>query len=104
MPDDLPRSSQQNRLFHRLCQDLADQVEWAGAKIDKEEWKRLVLAAHYGQRVVPNPFGGGFIVMNNKRSRDLARTGDDGMPDLIEQMLSFGNERGVKWSDEREGE
>jgi hypothetical protein len=83
-----------------MCEDLSEQVEWAGAKIDKEEWKRLILAAHYGQKVVPNPFGPGFVIMNNKRSRDLAKTGDEGISDLITQMEAFGAEKGVVWSGE----
>ena len=101
LQDDSPRTSQQNRRFHAMCQDLANQIPMFGDVVmDKEAWKRLVLGAHYGQKVVPNPFGNGVVVLNIVRSRDLSKSGDDGMSDLITQLIAFGNERGVKWSDE----
>jgi hypothetical protein len=79
-----------------MVKDIADQVEWAGEKMDEHEWKLLLLAAAYGQKIIPNPFGGSFIVKNNRRSSGLYKPE---MADLITQMLAFGNERGVAWSD-----
>lgn len=64
-----------------------------------EDWKRLFLGAAYGQRIVPNPFGGAFVVLNNQRSSWLEKSGEVSMSNLITQMLAFGNERGVNWSD-----
>jgi hypothetical protein len=90
------RSIDQNKKFHAMVKDISDQVEWAGEKMDPEDWKRLILAAAYGQKCVPNPFGGSFVVINTKRSRDLPMPS---MADLITQMLAFGNERGVEWTD-----
>lgn len=93
------RSSGQNRRFHAMCRDLSNQVKWAGAFMDAEDWKRLLLAAHYGQRMVPNPLHPTkpFVVVNTKRSRELER-GD--MADLLSEMQVFGDERGVKWGAE----
>ena len=90
------RSSAENRKFHAMCKDFEKQCEWAGGNMGAEDWKRLFLAAHFGQRVVPNPFGGSFVVMNNKRSSELSVSK---MAELISQMTAFGNERGVQWSD-----
>lgn len=90
------RSHDQNKKFHALIRDIANQVEWAGERMDEEDWKRLLIAAAYGQKVVPNPFGGQFVVVNTKRSRELPMPT---MAELITQILAFGNERGVRWTD-----
>jgi hypothetical protein len=67
------RGAWHNRKFHAMCRELARQVKWAGALMDEEDWKRMLLAAHYGQRMVPNPLHPTkpFIVVNWKRSREL---------------------------------
>lgn len=65
------RTLEQNKRFHAMVRDIAQQVEWAGEKMDEEDWKRLLLASAYGQKVVPNPFGGNFVVVNIKRSSEL---------------------------------
>jgi len=90
------KSTEQCRKFHAMVRDIAEQVEWAGEKMDEEDWKRLILAGAYGQKVVPNPFRQGFVVMNSERvwSMKMPR-----MADLITMMLAFGNERGVQWTD-----
>lgn len=90
------RNHEQNKRFHAMVADIAEQVEWAGDRMDAAEWKLLLLAAAYGQKIVPNPFGGTFIVKNNRRSSGLYKPE---MADLITQMMAFGNERGVQWSD-----
>lgn len=39
------RSDAQNRLLHGLLQQIADRLQWAGARRDVETWKRLLTAA-----------------------------------------------------------
>lgn len=39
------RSLSQNDLLHAMVDEIADVVEWAGKKRDKETWKRLLVAA-----------------------------------------------------------
>ena len=39
------RSDAQNRMLHSMLGDIADQVEWAGAKRDIDTWKRLLTAS-----------------------------------------------------------
>lgn len=92
------RTLDQNRKFHAMVDDIARQVEWAGEKMDAEDWKRLLLAAKYGQRTVPNPINGiGFVVVNSRRSRALTI---EEMSDFLMEIEVFGNERGVKWGAE----
>lgn len=97
--DDEIRTSPQNRRFHAMVRDIADQVQWAGALMDAEDWKRLFLAAAHGQKTVPNPLDpqATFLVVNSRRSRGLVVPE---MADLITQIMAFGNEQGVQWSDE----
>ena len=96
MRDEERNTWEQKKRFHAMVRDIAQQVEWAGEMLDEEDWKRLILAGAYGQKVVPNPFRQGFIVMNNERVTTMRLPR---MTDLITQMLAFGNERGVKWTD-----
>jgi hypothetical protein len=95
MSDEL-RSHAQNRRFHAMVRDIAEQVQWAGDFMDAEDWKRLFLAAAYEQKVVPNPLDphGKFIVVNRRRSSGLVKPE---MADLITQIEVFGTERGVRW-------
>lgn len=94
------RSAEQNRKFHAMVRDIARQVKWAGEMMDEGDWKRLLLAARYGQAVVPNPLDPqrGFIVRNNRRSRGLTVPE---MADFITEIQVFGDEHGVAWSDLR---
>ena len=79
-----------------MVRDIARQVQWAGALMDEETWKRVLLAAHYGQRIVPNPFTGiGMIVVNNKWSRYLTV---EEMTDFLGEIEAFGASQGVDWS------
>ncbi len=90
------RSHDQNKRFHAMIRDIADQVEWAGEKMDVHEWKLLILAGAYGQKVVPNPIGDGFLIKNNRRSSGLYIPE---MADLITQLMAFGDSKGVMWRD-----
>jgi hypothetical protein len=94
--NDDPRSEEQSRKFHAMLLDISKQVKWAGLHLDKEEWKKLVIGAAYGQLVVPNPFGVGVVVLNKLRSRDMPKPK---MNDLINELMAFGDENGVKWTD-----
>ena len=91
------RSWEQVKKFHAMCRDVARSIPvWCEMPMNDEDWKRAFLAGAFGQKIAPNPIGEGFIVMNNKRIRSSEK------PDLsqiIEQIMAFGNERGVVWSD-----
>jgi len=89
-------SWEQKKRFHAMIRDISKQVEWAGEMMDEHEWKLLILAGAYGQDVVPNPLGEGFIVRNKCRVRSLPKPD---MSELIEQLFAFGADKGVEWSD-----
>ena len=90
-------SWEQKKRFHAMVRDIARSFPtWMEIPMDEEDWKRLILAGAYGQKVVPSPFGNGFVVMNVERVKGMLLPK---MTDLITQMLAFGNERGVKWTD-----
>lgn len=91
-----PRTPDHNARFHRMCRDVANQMQWAGRTWDEEDWKRLFLGAKFGQPVVPSPFGHNVCVMNAKRSRELS---NGEMEDLIGEVQAFGDEHGIKWSE-----
>lgn len=94
---DEPNSTKQKRKFHAMVRDIAHQVPWAGEMMDEHEWKLLILAAAHGQDVVPNPFDPNqFVIRNKRRTRELSMAS---MAELITQMLAFGAEKGVEWTD-----
>jgi hypothetical protein len=93
-----PNSLKQKRKFHAMVRDIARQIPWAGEMMDEHEWKLLILAAAHGQDAVPNPFNptSAFVIRNKKRTRDLEMPT---MAELITQLLAFGAEKGVEWTD-----
>ena len=95
MNDEL-NSWEQKKRFHAMCRDLSQQIPFLGQMRDEEYWKRLVIGAACGQEIVPNPFGDGMVVMNKQRVRSMKMPT---MADLITQLLAFGNEKGVEWTD-----
>ena len=82
--------------MHCAIRCVAQQVEWAGEKLSEEDWKRLLVAALYGQRVLPSPSGSGFVVLD----RSTARMSGPQKFDLTEFIYSFGAERGVQFDEE----
>lgn len=97
-PDEI-RTLDQNAKFHAMLGDISRQVKWAGAYMDAETWKRVMLAAHYGQRIVPNPLSeaGEPIVVNVRQSRGLSVAE---MADFIMSIQVFGDMNGVRWGAE----
>jgi len=92
-------SWEQKKRFHAMVRDIARDIpEYCGILMDEEDWKRLLIGAAHGQHVVPNPFNpaAGFMVVNKRRVRNMEKPD---MTQLITQMLAFGNERGVQWTD-----
>jgi hypothetical protein len=77
-----------------MLTDVSRQVEWYGQQLAPEDWKHVFSASLKQQRAVPG-LDGGFVVLGQSTSRMTIRE----MSDLIELMLAFGSERGVKWSD-----
>lgn len=94
-----PRASDElTARMHCAVRCIAQQLMWAGEKLSEDDWKRLLVAAHFGQRVLPAPGGKGFIVLDRKTSR---MSGPQKY-DLVESMYAFGAERGVIFTEPEE--
>ena len=87
------RSTAQNSLMFSCLTDISNQVDWRGQKLDPESWKDMATAALKRQRVVPG-IDGGFVVLGTRTSK--MTVGE--MSELIEFLMAFGDERGVRWS------
>ena len=87
------RSTQQNRIMWANLSDIANQVNWHGHKLTKDEWKDVLTAALKRQKVVPG-IDGGFVVLGySTRNMEVAE-----MNELIELSYAFGTQQGVKFS------
>jgi len=60
--------------------------------MDPEDWKRIFVAAIYGQKVVPNLDGDGFVVLNTKTS---SMTIPECTP-VIERIIAWAVDNDVK--------
>ena len=88
------RTLDQNAKLHAMCGDLSKQVLWAGAYLDTEDWKRIIVASIWGQKVVPSIDGKGFVVLN-KRTGKMNKMQ---CSEVIEALYCFGAEKEVKWT------
>jgi hypothetical protein len=92
------RSSAANALLHATLTDIADQLQWAGAKQDVEVWKRLLTAAWLRARgesvaILPAIDGHGIDVVF-RRTSELTRAE---CSELQEFCFAWGVEQGVKF-------
>jgi len=87
------RSDDQNRRFHASIRDVAEQVKWTGDYLHEDEWKRLFVAAIYGQKVLPSLLAG-YVVLNRHTS-DMDRAS---MAEVQEFIYAWGSEKGVIFS------
>lgn len=92
------RSDLQNNLLHSRISDVSKHCEWAGGKLDIEDWKRLLTAAwcrtrNEGVRIIPAIDGQGFDVLYQRTSKLSRRE----CADLSEYIMAWGTERNVPW-------
>jgi len=88
------RSLEQNAKMWAMLAEVCDQVNWYGNKLTSDEWKDVFSASLKSQKVVPG-IDGGFVVCGQRTSKMTKSE----MAELIELMMAFGAERGVKFSD-----
>lgn len=93
------RTTDQNARFWAMLTDIAQQITWHGQKLTTDDWKLVFLdALKREMRIVPNISGNGFVNLGQSSS-DLSKTE---FSDLIEIMIAFGAQHGVKFQDEKE--
>lgn len=90
------RSLEQNARLWASLNDIAQQVEWHGRKLDSESWKHIFSASLTKLDVVPNLEGTGFVALGQSTSRMSKRQ----LSDMLELIYAFGSERCVIFHDE----
>jgi hypothetical protein len=90
------RSTEQNKRLWAMLNDVAEQVDWYGRKLDADSWKNVFSAALKKQEVVPSLDGKGFVVLGLRTSK-MTRSEMSELQELIE---AFAAERGVTLHDE----
>jgi hypothetical protein len=93
------RSLDQNSKLWASLTDIAEQMAWHGQKLSADDWKMLFLSALKQElRMVQNLSGNGFITLG-RSSSDLSR---EEMSNLLELILAWGAEHGVKFNEPAE--
>lgn len=98
MGDAKKRSLSQNAKFWAIASDIAKSgFEWGGLKLSKQNWGRLLVAAVYGQKMVPDLNGNGFVFVDARTSRMTNAQ--------ISEVIAFAEawcaEQGIELSDEQ---
>jgi hypothetical protein len=91
------RSLGQNAMMWAILSDISDQVEWHGQKLSKKDWKWVFTAAIRRQRMVPG-IEGGMVYLGEPTSGMSKQE----MADMLDMMISFGNDHDVVWSEQSE--
>lgn len=89
------RTKDQNAMLWPLLTDLSKQVDWYGKKLTPDNWKDLMTASLRKLDVVPNLDGTGFVALGQSTSNMTKSQ----FSELIELILAFGAERGVKFTE-----
>ncbi len=93
------RSTDSNAKMWVLLTEISQQVEWHGMKLPPADWKLIFMHALNSElRIVPSIDGKGFVNLGTSSS-SLSK---QEMSMLIELILMFGAQRGVKFGDEKE--
>lgn len=87
-----PRNLNQNAALWAMLSDIAEQVDWYGQRLTKDEWKDVFSASLKRQKVVPG-IDGGFVVCG----RSTSQMSKSEFSELLEIAASFGSEKNVKF-------
>lgn len=88
------RTLDQNALLWSLLGDVSRQVDWYGRKLSSDDWKDVFTASLRRARVVPGIDPGTYVPLG-MRTSDMTK---DECSQLIELILAFGAEHGVRFS------
>ena len=89
------RSIDQNSLLWSLLGQISKQVEWYGQKLTPEDFKDLCSASLRRYQVVPGIDPGTVVPLGMRTSQMTKQE----MTDLLELVIAFGTERGVKFKE-----
>lgn len=87
------RSIDQNSLLWSLLGQISRQVDWYGQKLSAEDWKDVCSASLRRYNVVPGIDPGTFVPLGMRTSQMTKEE----MTALIELIIAFGTERGVRF-------
>lgn len=87
------RSNDQNNLLWSLLSQISKQVDWYGQKLTSEDWKDVLTASLRRTRVVPGIDAGSFVPLGMRTSQMTKAE----VTELLELVIAFGTERGVKF-------
>ncbi|HEX5508449.1 MAG TPA: recombination protein NinB [Pseudolabrys sp.] len=87
------RSADQNALMWSLLGQISKHVDWYGQKLSSEDWKDVMTASLRRTRVVPGIDAGTFVPLGMRTSQMTKEE----ISDLLELIVAFGTERGVKF-------
>ena len=87
------RSCDQNSLMWSLLGQVAQQIMWHGQKLTAEDYKDICSASLRRYNVVPGIDQGTFVPLGMRTSQMTKEE----MTALIELIVAFGTERGVKF-------
>lgn len=88
------RTLEQNAKLWAMLNDVGRQVDWYGQKLGPYDWKHIFTAALKKSRAVPG-IDGGIVILGTSTSKMNKLD----FSELIELILAFGAEHGVKWSE-----
>lgn len=72
--------------------------EWGGIKLSPENWFRLLVAAVYKQKMVPDLNGDGFVYVNARTSRMTKAQ----ISEVIAFAEAWAAEQGIELSDDQQ--
>jgi NinB protein len=87
------RSCDQNALLWSLLGQIAQQLTWHGQKLTAEDYKDLCSASLRRYHIVPGIDAGSFVPLGMRTSQMSKQE----LTDLLELIIAFGTERGVKF-------
>lgn len=95
------RTTDMNAKFHAMAGDFAKSgMEWAGKKRNAQDWKILLISGHAtatkeGSEIVPG-LEGEFVAIRESSALMSIKRGCS----LIDYTQAYGDNAGVKWSDQ----
>lgn len=87
------RSLDQNSLLWSLLSQISQQITWHGQKLSADDYKDICSASLRRYNVVPGIDAGTFVPLGMRTSQMTKEE----MTALIELVIAFGTEKGVKF-------